>query len=998
MKPLATLAFLVAAPLLAQERTLLHDGWSFAREGEKGARPAQAAFQAVALPTAWEAHEGADFDGVGWYRKTLTELGAADHEKRVRVTFHGAATRAEVFLNGSALGTHLGAWTPFTCELAGARCDGKDLLEVRLDELVGHNTQGFLPIVQPHFGGLWKEIELDRASGPRLVRERLFAFGEGSTLRYESVVADGPHPEATTVSVAIEIAPGKTLRTSPAPAGPGELAVPGIEPWSPQAPRLHTVHFVLSDAKGRELDRVTRKVGFRTLAADGTALRWNGAPLQVRGVLHWGFEPPGFAPNLAIDAWRKQFRDLKAAGFNLVKACLWLPPRAFYDAADEVGLLVWQEYPTWHPKLTQAHRADLEREFDEFFTYDRSACSVAFRSLTCETGHSADLGVIRALYDRAHARIPNTLVVDDSSWIEWNRVHDFWDDHPYGNNSWWPGKLDYFAKYVAEHGKKPLLLGEAITGDTWVDLPLWDRKVGADTPWWAPVNLADQRKVEAALVARFGAGTAQELVARSLDYVMQNRKYQIERFRTTLPDAGYVVSVIRDFRLARMGLYDPHGELKWKPDAWSWQRDVLLALDTTGDRRAFASGKVELALRLANSSANAIASPLHWTLTRADGTTLQHESAVEAAAGALSEKVVWTPELATERPERLRLSARCGGCENAWSLWLLPKEAAPVNDSVKIVDRLDRATLRELEDGARILLRAANTKGSLRTREHQYYRGAPFVPPHAFAERVPPQLLYDLQSLDLETSRTLDLAPLLEEIDPLLLVWDSHDVPEVRLYPLVAETKVGKGRLVVTTLATDSVAGHFVERQLVAHLAGGPAPARALSATTLEKLAGALRAEVVDLPTWELQLDPKDLGLSEGWPSGTTQAGTWKSVKAGLHWEKQGFEHQDGIGWYRTTVAIPEAWRGTKVTLVAEGVDDSYRLYVNGKEVARHGDPAKGETVWLVRTTSDVTAALRPGEPNRIVLRVVDHAGAGGLWKPIFLTTGPADASSDLLH
>jgi hypothetical protein len=25
---------------------------------------------------------------------------------------------------------------------------------VRLDEKVGHNTQGFLPVVEPHFGGL----------------------------------------------------------------------------------------------------------------------------------------------------------------------------------------------------------------------------------------------------------------------------------------------------------------------------------------------------------------------------------------------------------------------------------------------------------------------------------------------------------------------------------------------------------------------------------------------------------------------------------------------------------------------------------------------------------------------------------------------------------------------------------------------------------------------------------------------------------------------------
>src|SRR5205085_1900741 len=37
---------------------------------------------------------------------------------------------------------------------------GKHTIRVRLDEKVGHNTQGFLPIIQPHFGGLWQEVKL----------------------------------------------------------------------------------------------------------------------------------------------------------------------------------------------------------------------------------------------------------------------------------------------------------------------------------------------------------------------------------------------------------------------------------------------------------------------------------------------------------------------------------------------------------------------------------------------------------------------------------------------------------------------------------------------------------------------------------------------------------------------------------------------------------------------------------------------------------------------
>ena len=80
-----------------------------------------------------------------------------------------------------------------------------------------------------------------------------------------------------------------------------------------------------------------------------------------------------------------------------------------------------------------------------------------------------------------------------------------------------------------------------------------------------------------------------------------------------------------------------------------------------------------------------------------------------------------------------------------------------------------------------------------------------------------------------------------------------------------------------------------------------------------------------------------------------------------------------------------------------EGVDDSFRLYVDGREVARRGDPDEGETIWLQRQVVDLAGVLAPGGEHRLVLRVVDHGGAGGLWKPVWLTNGPPDAKGRIL-
>ncbi len=223
------------------------------------------------------------------------------------------------------------------------------------------------------------------------------------------------------------------------------------------------------DATKTIVDQVEVMASVRSVTTEGLELRLNGKPLAIRGVLNWGYAPPRIAPSIDPNWMREEIMAAKQMGFNLMKFCLWVPPRPYLDLCDELGMLAWVEYPTWHPKFTPEFLPDLRREYQEFFEFDRNHPSVVLRSLTCETGHSADLKVIQELYDACHAAIPGSIVEDDSSWISWNRVHDFYDDHPYGNNHTWEGTLAGLDRYIQEHGEKPLVLGEAIAADTWFD-------------------------------------------------------------------------------------------------------------------------------------------------------------------------------------------------------------------------------------------------------------------------------------------------------------------------------------------------------------------------------------------------------------------------------------------------------------------------------------------------------------------------------------------------
>ncbi|MEO6595062.1 MAG: sugar-binding domain-containing protein [Planctomycetota bacterium] len=1011
---------LVSVALAAQERVSLDGSWTLRAEPLD---ESHLSLKTTSVPNPFETTLGTTFDGIAWYRRTLplpTERCA-----RVRIEFAAVATHATVLVNGVQLGQHLGGWTPFRVDVTDALLwNGQDVLEVRVDEKVGHNTQGFLPIIQPHFGGIWQSVTLCLDRGPVLDRLGLFVFGRlpgegnvqpqagelvyaiptlGPTAGHLDCVLSVRDGDRIIAMTRIELEAGAPLT--------GVLPVPTPEAWSPFAPRLYTVRIALQ-RDGRTLDELERKVGFRDLRAFGTRVLWNGQSLQVRGILHWGYSPPHLAPPTDPAFWRRQLEDFRSLGFNCIKCCLWVPPSCVYELCDELGLLVWQEYPTWHPQMDQAHKQELLGEYAEFFAHDRCHPSVAFRSITCETGQGADLDVVKSLYDACKAEVPDTLVVDDSSWIGWQRVTDFWDEHPYGNNRWWPGRLREFLQHIDTKGKKPLLLGECIAADTWADRVAWRAQHGDEPLWWRPDCFADQARFEAWVEQQFGAATLASLGPISRDYAMRTRRYQIERLRMDIPDAGYVVSVARDFGKARMGLYDDFDRLKWNAEQWSWQRDRLLCLDTPNDARAFVVTAGEVPLITARFVQS------HWPLVidldGHGGSSASIRAPVGNAASAplmlagvpahvdraTRQHVSYRPAAGVKDTVDANL-AEFGLGQPGWDLWFLPAfdDAQPAG--VRIVDHLDLATLADLENGGRVLLRVTGQPHSVRSEAKWYLTGAPFAPLHPVHAQLPAEMLIELQPFDLDGGRLMPWGPWLDQVDPILAFWETHDIAEVRAHLFAFDTNFGKGRLVASAFDHQTPAGRYVEHELLRHLAEGPAAERSLSPSTIATLRASLSEQRIELPVWRFRTDPNDQGRAATWYGSTTDVRTaeWRDLKAGSHWENQAedLRHYDGIAWYRIDIEVPTSWQGLDARAVFEGVDDSFELWLDGDPAGTFGDAATKTTIWLERQIAELGQRLQPGA-HTLVLRVVDHAGAGGLWKPAFLTTGPADATNQFLQ
>ncbi len=145
--------------------------------------------------------------------------------------------------------------------------------------------------------------------------------------------------------------------------------------------------------------------------------------------------------------------------------------------------------------------------------------------------------------------------------------------------------------------------------------------------------------------------------------------------------------------------------------------------------------------------------------------------------------------------------------------------------------------------------------------------------------------------------------------------------------------------------------------------------------------------ESIDLAkNWHFSPDEKNIGMSEKWYAMNFKDSNWATIDTGKKWEDQGFQDLDGYGWYRKIVDIPADWKGKDVWVKFGGVNDSYKLFINGERVGFFGEAEISVASRI--TFTELSKKLNYGKPNQITVKVHDWGGSGGIWRlPAIITT-----------
>lgn len=362
------------------------------------------------LPGAWNsaAPELAYYEGPIYFRRTLS---AADRPGvRQFLYFEAVNYAATVWLNGQELARHAGGFTPFQVEVTGrlGEAPRDHSLVVRADSRHGPETLPALDFDWKNQGGVTRSSWLIEAPATH-IRDS-FVRLEGARLKAE-VWLDGPQAAGQQVRLALpELGLRRTARSDAAGCARFEAPIPrGLALWSPERPQL----YALVIAAG--VDRVTDRIGLRTLATRGRELLLNGEPIFLKGIsLHEeAFGPAGARVTQASET-RALLAEAKALGCNFVRLAHYPHAEQAARIADELGLLVWAEIPVYWEEVAFESPATLalaKAMLGELIARDRNRASVMFWSVANETPISpARNRFLEALIAHARALDPTRLL------------------------------------------------------------------------------------------------------------------------------------------------------------------------------------------------------------------------------------------------------------------------------------------------------------------------------------------------------------------------------------------------------------------------------------------------------------------------------------------------------------------------------------------------------------------------------------------------------------
>jgi len=755
--------------------------------------------------------------GKAWYMRTVN-VPKSWKKQRVILYLERPHIETTVYVNDQEAGHQMSLSAPHQYDVTRFIKPGKQnkiaicVYNGIENVCVGQDSHSVTDQTQGNWNGIVGRIELRTASQP------IIRISHDASRRKAFITIDG---ESHEVSL------GESVRW-----------------WSEADPYLYTRTV---EHKGQP---VTVTFGIRDITIKGRQIYLNGKPIWLRGTVeNCCFPETGYAP-MDVESWLRVLGKVKEYGLNHIRFHSYCPPEAAFVAADQLGVYLQPEGPSWPNHGVKLRRG---QAIDQYLLEESKRIIDAY-------GHHPSFVMMAAGNEPAGDWVPycNDWVREMKSydpskiycgasvgggwaWDDGSEYHVKggargldWDRHVPQSDDDYYGQIEFPRNYKGKvANNSPVIAHEQ---GQWCAFPDF-----REIPQYTGAYKARNFEIFRDLLRDNGMESqAEKFLQASGRLQTLAYKYEIERNLRTKDYSGFQLLALNDYSgqgTALEGVLNVHWQEKGYTDASQWREfcSPVVALARFPKFVYASSDTLVIPVEAYNALPADIAEASATYSISSDGRVLAEG---RLASGVLpvgkNHKLgtVCFPLCSVSEPSKLTLTVRIAGdYRNHWDFWVYPEGKEVNSEGVYISDTLDAKTLDVLRSGGNVLLTAAG-KVRLGSDVVQHYLPVfwntswfKMRPPHttgAYIDKTHPLFRHGFPTDDwtnlnwwelLNRAQVMNLMELPKSYQSPVQPIDTWHIS--RKLGMIVEANVLGGKLLMTTMDIDTDLDHrLVARQM----------------------------------------------------------------------------------------------------------------------------------------------------------------------------------------
>ena len=332
----------------------INSGWSFLKDTHTIPATLPTDWEVVNLPHTWNNIDGMDgggdyFRGTCNYAKILkkSELPKADN---YYLEIHGAASSADVYVNGKAMAHHDGGFSTWRVDITSELTD-ETLIVVAVDNAA--NDKVYPQVADfTFYGGLYRDVniiavneshfDLDYYGGKGLVITPVME-GNNAKVTVDNYIIN--QKDNQDLHIVIKDAEGNVVCEEVGKNTSFTMEIEDAHRWHGRKdPYLYTCEASLLE-DGFIIDMVSDRFGCREFEIDPeNGFILNGEEYPLRGVSRHQ-DRIGFGNALSKEHHDEDMELICEVGATTIRLAHYQHDQYFYDLCDEKGMVIWAEIP-----------------------------------------------------------------------------------------------------------------------------------------------------------------------------------------------------------------------------------------------------------------------------------------------------------------------------------------------------------------------------------------------------------------------------------------------------------------------------------------------------------------------------------------------------------------------------------------------------------------------------------------------------------------------------